>query len=82
MESSSKTEGIEELLRSFYDGYLKSLHIIAIKSRAEGAFERANLFEEIFHQWECMNLITHFNEYPGLLSAYVDELARMHPRCQ
>ena len=81
MESPSKTEGIDpELLRSFYFGYLDMLHIGAIQSRAEGVFERANLFEEISHQWECMNFINNPSEYPGLFSAYVDELARMYPK--
>jgi hypothetical protein len=81
MESTSKTEGIDpELLRRFYEGYLNLLHVRAIQSRAEGAFERANLFEEVAHQWECMNIITDFAEFRGLLSLYVDELAKMHPR--
>ena len=73
-------EGIDpELLQRFYDGYLNLIHTRAIQSRAEGAFERANLFEEIAHQWENMHIVTDFSEYPGLLSLYVDELARMHP---
>lgn len=80
-ESTSKTEGIDpELLRRFYEGYLTLLHVRATQSRAEGAFERANLFAEVVHQWECMNIITNFEVFSGLLSAYVDELARMHPR--
>jgi len=78
MESSSKTEGVDpELLRSFYFGYLDMLHIGAIQSRAEGAFERANLFEEISHQWEYLNIVTNLSGYPGLFSAYRGELARM-----
>ena len=80
MESPSKIEGIDpELLHRFYDGYLNQLHTRSIQSRAEGAFERANLYEEIAHQWEGMNFVTNFVEYPGLLSAYVDELAKMYP---
>jgi len=77
-ESTSKTEGIDpELLLRFYEGYLNLLHVRAIQSRAEGAFERANLFAEVAHQWECMNVITNFAEFPSLLSLYVDELVRM-----
>lgn len=81
MESPSKVNGIDiELLQRFYDGYLSTLREGAIRSRSEGAFERANLFEEVVHQWECMNIVTNFNEFRGLFSAYVDELARMYPR--
>jgi hypothetical protein len=74
-------EGIDpDLLQRFYASYLNLLHVRSIQSRAEGAFERANLFEEIAHQWGCMNFISDLTVYPGLLSLYVDELARMYPR--
>jgi hypothetical protein len=69
-----------ELLRRFYVGYLECISKCAILSRIEGAFDRANLYEEILHQWKNMNFVTNLQEFPGLFSAYLQEMILMYPQ--
>lgn len=69
-----------ELLRRFYVWHLDFISECAILSRTEGAFDSANLYEEILHQWKNMNFVTNLQEYPGLFSAYLQEMILMYPK--
>lgn len=62
------------LLEISYNGYLGLLHLGLLRCRSEGAFELANLYEEIIHQWSNLNIVS-FGHFPGLLSSYLEEKA-------
>ena len=66
----------EDKLR-FYNGYLENMHTQAILKRAKGLFEAANYFAERAHQWENMRFIQ-VDEFPGMQSAWLDELVRFY----
>ena len=72
----SKEELVQKLAEAL-PKFIEAAHQEAIYFRARGWFEHANWAEERAHQLENYNWPI-WGEYPGLESAVLDEIRRMH----